>query len=432
VSGADNGLRLGHSRSGVGQAHWGLLDQGLSAGTNLLLAVVVARTVSSTEFGAFALVYAVFIVLVPLLRSTGPTVLAIEHAGSAGPALTAAVRGAAGYALGTGLLLGGAAAAVGVLVGGLLGPPLVVLGVTLPLLLLQDTWRGVFLAKGDPCSALRNDAVWVAVMLTLLAPMLLLHAEPPVWVFLAVWAAGGVAGAAFGARQLRLLPAVRLPHVWLREHRPLALPLLVAELLTQVPPHLAYVLLPLVADLHELGVLRASYLFFGPLGLLYQGLGALALPDAVRASDPRRTHRLALRLTAALMTVAVAWGIAVVLCPDSVGRAVVGEAWEGSQTTRLLLAVSLVAEAALVGPRVVLSARRLPGRLLLGRLYGGPVLLVTAIVLGAVHGAPGAAAGFVLGYLTAAAVSWWQVLAVRDDRAGSRVGSGREPQPCDS
>ena len=45
-------------------AHWGLLDQALSSGTNFAVAFVVVRRVDAAEFGAFSLVSVLYVIAV--------------------------------------------------------------------------------------------------------------------------------------------------------------------------------------------------------------------------------------------------------------------------------------------------------------------------------------------------------------------------------
>lgn len=412
--------------SHLGQAPWGLFDQTVSAATNVGLSIAVARTVSPDAFGAFALVYLLYMLALGLQRTSGGAVLSMTYAASPSAELRRAEAQVTGYALRLGVLVAVTAVAAALLLGGQLRAPLLALACGLPLLLLQDAWRSVFICRGELRAALVNDVVWAGALCIFVGAVLVTVDHPPVWLFVAAWAGGSAVAALSGRWQAEVVPDLRLGGQWMSVHRVVARPLLAGEVLTQVPPHLTYVLMPLVSDLSQLGVLRATYLFFGPLGIVYHSLADLALPHAVRMADPQQVRRLATGLSAVMAAVAVAWGACVVLLPDHVGQLVIGEAWVASDTTRLLLAVSLVAEGVLVGPRAALSAWRQVSRLLVVRVIAAPLVLAGGLWLASRWGAAGAAGGFALGYWVAAVAAWW--FALRGAREAMTHVSSEERQ----
>lgn len=409
----------GGGRSTLRQAHWGLADQALSTGTNFLLSFMVVRSVSAADFGAFSLAYVLFMLAVGAVRATGGDVLTIAHLNEEGGFLPA-TRHNATHALGLGALFGAGGLVAATWAGGSLRPTLVVLSFALPLLLLQDALRSTFFALSRPAQATLNDALWTLLQFGALTPVLFLGQHWPVWAFLAAWAGGGSVAALVGLAQARLLPARVAPHRWLVTHRHLAAPLLANFLLSQLPAHLLYVLMPLVADLTELGVVRAAYVFFGPLGVVFGGAAMLALPEAVRSREIPGVRRMAARLSLGLAAVGLAWGALVLLLPDAVGRLLIGDIWDATLLPRLLLAGSLVAQGAYVGAWAALNALRLPTRMMRVWLVAGPFTLLAGLGLSWAFGAPGAAAGFLLGYTLSTVLAWLQVPRVALPDPGTR------------
>ena len=55
-------------------------------------------------------------------------------------------------------------AALGLVVGGVVGGAFLGLGIVLPALLLQDCWRYAFFAAGQGRRAFLNDAVWAVAL----------------------------------------------------------------------------------------------------------------------------------------------------------------------------------------------------------------------------------------------------------------------------
>ena len=163
---------------------YGLADQGVSAATNVGLTVAVARTSDVAQLGQFSLVYIVFIVLVGLARATGTGVLAIEYADDPGRLREEAAH-STGYAMGVGAVGGLPLVLAGLTValtgGQVFGATMVLLGVALPGLLLQDAWRGVFFCQGQPQRALVIDLVWAVVQALLLGLLLHGSSTPPIW-----------------------------------------------------------------------------------------------------------------------------------------------------------------------------------------------------------------------------------------------------------
>jgi len=161
-------------RQASGRLTWGVSDQGMSTLTNFLLSIFVARTLVrrphawQTQFGAFSLAYLTF--GFALNASRGPSIepLLFRFSGTDLPTWRRATAGSTGTALLVGLAAGACALAAVPQVGGTTGLAFIALGLTLPGLLLQGSWRYSFFALGRGHHAFINDAVWAAVQIPLL------------------------------------------------------------------------------------------------------------------------------------------------------------------------------------------------------------------------------------------------------------------------
>src|SRR5215471_3075855 len=132
-----------------------------------------------------------------------------------------AAASATGTALLFGMTSGVACIVAGFVLGGFLGPQLLILGLALPGLLLQDAWRFVFVTARRPEQAALNDAIW-ALLQSVGFIVIELHPSrsplgPP-----AVWGLAGCAAAVIGAVQAGFLPALPRSLAWLREYHHLA------------------------------------------------------------------------------------------------------------------------------------------------------------------------------------------------------------------
>jgi O-antigen/teichoic acid export membrane protein len=387
------------------RAAWGMADQGVSAISNVLLTIMVARSSTPHELGEFSLVYIVFVLVLGLTRSRGGGVLAIEYADDQAELLKAAPR-CTGYYVGVGLCL----AFPGLLLSSALGPGdghmLAIVCLALPLMLLQDAYRSLFFCQGRPSAAFANDLVWLLAEIVLLGVAIAPAGAPGTATLVACWAIAGVIAALVGIVQTGVVPWVASPLQWLRAHGRIAWPLVLSGFLTQLPAHLVYLTLPLVASVSDLGVIRAAYVFFGPLGVVNSGAAMLALPHAVTVRKRGDVPAMGRRVSLTLAGVSCLWAALVVALPEPVGRAIVGPSWDDTLVTRLLLGVSIVAEAVLVGQVAALSALRDTRRLARIRSVSAPVTVAVSLGLAAMFGAAGAAAGFAIGYWTAAVLAW--------------------------
>lgn len=416
--------------SALRRAHWGAISQGLNTGTSFVLSFLVARSHEPAEFGQFALVLVVITIAIGMARDSGSTVLTIAHAADR-DGLDRAARRSTGYAWSLGVVVGLGCLAASVMVGGPIGPVLLVVGAGLPAVLLHDGVRGYFIASGRPREAAVTDGVRIGVQVALTALALAVVPAPPMWAYVAAWAVGAVAADVVGLWRARFRPAQALPHRWLVDHHALALPLLAVFALTLLPGQAVIVLMPLVSNLEETGALRAAYLLFGPVGTLFAAIYALALVDGVLADGPDDVVRIGARVSAVLAALGIAWGLVVVFLPAAIGQQLIGSSWDITGGTRLILGLSLVAEGVIFGASTVMGALRAPRRMVWARLASAPVMLGIALGLAAVLGATGAAIGLAVGYWMCALIAWAQVPSAARRSAGAQAAVPEsQPGPC--
>ena len=141
-----------------------MADQALSSLTNFGLAVGVANQVGTTDFGAFSIAFAVYLVALTISRAVSTDPLLIRYSARDTHAWRVGTARATGMALVVGVGAGGIAILAGVIVGGSLGAALVVLGIGLPALLVQDAWRYAFFATKRGRAAFLNDLAWTIAL----------------------------------------------------------------------------------------------------------------------------------------------------------------------------------------------------------------------------------------------------------------------------
>ena len=393
----------------VGQLGWGLGDQALSSLTNFALNLLVARQVGIDQLGVFSLVFATYLLALGVSRSLNSDALAVRYSAADAPAWREAAAQAGGGALGLGVAGGLVCVLAGWVAGGLLGQALVVLGVCLPGLLLQDVWRWAFVARGRSAQAFLNDLVWTLVLAAALA-VLLAGGRSSVVAFELAWAGAAAVAAAAGIAQARLVPWPVNPLRWWRRHRDLNSRYLGEFLTIGAVSQLNSYGISAVAGLAAVGALRAGEILVGPVYVLFMGGNMIAVAEGARVASRSvaRLARLSLLVSAGMSACAVAWGTVLVLMPDAVGTRVLGSTWYAAAEVLVPYVLVTIGLTASAGPQTGLRALGAARRGLRARLVAAPLLLVGAVGGAAVGGAVGAAWGMAAGYWAAAVVWWWQ------------------------
>jgi len=294
------------------------------------------------------------------------------------------------------------------IVGGLLAEAFLALAIVLPGLLVQDTYRYAFVAKGVPMHAFACDLTWAVI----LVPALIFVGNGPTTslaVPILVWGGSGIISAGVGMALGRTLPSVRQARAWFVGTRDLGLRYAAEALIAQAPFQITLFVLGSVAGLAATASLRGAQVLLGPIGMLIIGLSIVGVPEGVRRY--RSSGARALRGPTALLSLGAAaltlvWGLALGLLPVEVGEKILGDTWSGASA--VLAPVTLgwigntLAFGATVGLRVLADSRRS----LVGRSTDASAE-ATGGVLGAFAGAAfGAALGLAIGQLFGI-FAWW-------------------------
>ena len=192
----------------------------MSSLTNFLLSIYVARYLGATQFGAFSLAYVTYGFAINASRGLSIEPLLIRFSATNPLTWRRATARCTGTALLVGLVTGTCALAAGALVGGTTGLAFVALGLTLPGLMLQDSWRYAFFALGRGHHAFINDTVWAVVQLPSLV-FLKMTGHADVFWFVFAWGAAAAVAAAFAPLQARVVPSLAGATEWLSRHRDL-------------------------------------------------------------------------------------------------------------------------------------------------------------------------------------------------------------------
>lgn len=371
-----------------------VVDQFLSSLSNLALSVVVARASTTEAYGSFALAYSVYAIVLGVGRALASEPLVIAHSHHESSAAVRRGGGAAGAAVVVGAAAGVAVAAVGALLGGSTGPVLVVMGVALPALLLQDALRYVGFVSRRPQVAAISDGLWLAAFL---AGALVMGASAPVTAVLGWWAACGLVGAVLSMSVTPLLPSLRGGLAWLRRHGRTGRRLTAEFVLVQGGPQLVLLVTSLAGSLTDAAALRGAATLMGPAVVAAAGVGAATLPEAVRIrADRHRLRRLVGGATAAVALGSLAWGVAAGSVPSSIGEQLLGDSWAVARDIVVPLAVAVAGTTAWSALMVGFRALDAVAESLRTTIPASVLLVVGGSVGGVLGGARGAVVGMIL------------------------------------
>jgi hypothetical protein len=389
----------------------------VSSITNLALGIVVARSLGAAGFGAFSLAWVSYGVILNVSRGLATDPLMVRYSGPLDDRWRSAAGRAASTATALGLVVGALCLLVGLAIGGVVGSAFAALGLTLPGLLLQDSWRIAFFVAGKGQRAFANDVVWA---ISLVPAMLLASKAATTFGFVLAWGAAAMAAALFGCIQTRMVPRPAGIVGWIREHRDLGPRYLVENVSDSASAQLQMYGLGAIAGLAGVGAVRGAQILLAPVVALRMGISLIAVPEAARVLKrwPRRLQAFCLVLGGSQAAACLLWGAGLLLLPPRVGELMLGSIWPSASVlivpTALSLAAGALFDGALVGLRALGQARRsMPIRIARASAW-----VVGGIVGAFVGGAAGSVWGTVAANLLGDALVWWQLgIASRVNRA---------------
>ncbi|MFI5664026.1 hypothetical protein [Streptomyces sp. NPDC051684] len=403
----------GNSRKGApsarralaGRLSWGLADQAASSVSNFAVGIYVARSLGVTAFGVFSLAWVTYGVVLNVSRGLATDPLMVRFSGVAQESWRGAVARCSGTALGVGTALGAASVVLGLALGDRIGPAFVCLGIVLPGLLLQDSWRFAFFAAGAGRKAFVNDIVWCVA----LVPALVVAARVGgVAAFVLAWGGSAAVAAAYGCFQSGIAPRLTGARTWLREHRDLGTRYLLENVSNSGGSQLRAYGLGVIVGVGAVGVVRGAELLLGPFMAVLMGLSLVTVAEAARVlrRAPHRLGTFCLMLGGGQAVAALLWGGALLLVPDRAGELVLGDVW--SSASQLIVPVTLGVAGAGLGTGAAAGLRALgAARLSLrSQLFASACYVGGGLGGAAAGGTVGSAWGVAAATVTGSAV-WW-------------------------
>lgn len=391
-----------------------VLDQVLSGGSNVLVAVLAARALSAHGFGLFGITFLVYVFCSAAVRALLDEPLLVHadevEADPAGPVGAGLCLGAVGA-----VLVAGAGAVVLLTGGEDLGTALLVLAGCLPLLVVQDLGRYLSFTLRTPGDAVVLDAVWLVLMLAGILAWPAVGLPAGLAALVVPWAvAGAIAGLLplWRLRSHRIRPGLS----WLGVTWSFSWRYLLSFLAGQGGVLAGTVALSGVAGPAALGGVRGTQLLLRPFMAVFAATNASGVAEVARhdtGAHPLQRHLL--RLTLLPTLAAAVNGVALLVLPETVGKALLGDTWQVARTMLWPATVQMLLMGLWVGARIGLVGRRAVRTTTRLVLVLTPVTVALALAGAAVDGGPGFFWGAAAGQALVTAIWWWRSARLRDE-----------------
>nr|MDQ6928833.1 hypothetical protein [Actinomycetota bacterium] len=320
---------------------------------------------------AFGIAFTTYLIALGVSRALCSDPLVIRFSADRTRRRREAVAASMGAALVLSFVLGAVCAVGSVLTEGPLRNTLLVLSISLPGLLMQDSIRFALFAVGAPARAAFNDALWLVLQATAFTGVLLL-AKPTPALLLGAWGLAATLAAIIGPIQLAVVPNPARSVRWLRDHLDLGARYVIDYFAIVGSVQVTVYGLAVSGGLSESGAFRGAQLLLGPLTMLFFAALSAAVPEGVRMRAHSGGHLRSMcgRLAVGLPAIGVAFVLILLAIPDNIGIRVMGPTWNGARSLVLPLGLATAAtgvlDAANSGLRALADARRgLHARLLM-------------------------------------------------------------------
>lgn len=396
---------------GIRRLGWGVLDQAMSSLTNFAVVIIVARNLGAEQFGAFTLAYVTYAFALNASRGLATDSLMVRFGGADLPTWRRAAADCTGTATVVGLTIGAVVLASLPLIGEPARGPFLALGLSLPGLLLQDSWRLSFFALGRGAQAFLNDLVWAVTLVPALI-LLQITGHGSAFAFMMAWGAAAYVAAAVGWAQTRILPRLDRAKAWLTAHRDLAFRFMIEGTSSSAAHQLRTYGVGLILGLAAIGYLQAASTLMGPFMIVLLGTGTVIVPEVVRVlrRAPQHLPRVCLLLGAALAAVGLGWGILLLVAlPHGLGHLLLGEIWSPTYPLIPLVTAAVMGGGLQAGAGAGLHALGAARRSLRAMLVSSAAYLVLSLAGALAWGLIGAAAGAAVAAWLGALL-WWQEL----------------------
>lgn len=386
--------------------------------SNAAVSFYVARELGAAKFGAFSLAYVTYSFALTASRGLATDPFVVRYSNTYLPAWRRAVARCTGTAIVAGLLAGAFVLVPAALLGGTVGLAFLALGLTLPGLLLQDSWRYSFFALGRGSQAFINDTIWTLTLLPLLVILRITH-HNTVFCFVLVWGLTAAVAACVGPLQARVIPNPFSAVGWVLQHRDLGLRYLAENASNSGASQVRIYGVGAIAGLAAVGYVQAGLLLMGPFLVIFLGISLVTVPEATRVlrHSPRHFQLYCALVGGGLAVLGLAWGAAMlVTLPRGLGDVLLSKhLWRPTYPLVVPYTIWVMGGCFIAGATAGLHALGAARRSLRAMVVASVLFLGSGLIGAYVGGAVGTVRGAAIATWAGALVWWWQLrVAMRE------------------
>jgi len=413
----------------AGRFGWGLADQAMSSLSNAMMSFYVARELGAAKYGAFSIAYVTYSFALNASRGLATEPLIVRYSNSKLQEWRLAVSRSTGTAIVAGIVMGCGSIVTGILLHGTVGLGFIALGLVLPGLMLQDSWRYAFFALGRGGQSFLNDLVWTVAMLAAVVVLHIVHASSAFW-FILVWGMAATFAACLGPLQSRVMPNPVGARRWFIEHRDLGLRFMAENSANSGSVQLRAYCIGGIAGLATLGYVQAASLLMGPFFVIYMGISIVTVPEAARIlrNAPGHLRRYCLLVGGGLAGGCALWGILLlVTIPRGLGNLLLGGGlWPHAYGLIIPYTITVMGSCLTDGAQSGLHALGAARRSMRSMLLASALYLGLGVVGAYLDGAFGTVCGAAVATWVGTAL-WWKQLhtALREAGHESAVHDGQ-------
>jgi O-antigen/teichoic acid export membrane protein len=382
----------------------------MSSLSNAAMSLYIAHELGATQFGAFSVAYVTYSFVLNASRGLATDPLLVRYSHAEHRVWKRAVQCCTATAAVVGVVMGIACLIAGAVASGTTALAFIALGVSLPGLMLQDSWRYSFFALGKGGRAFLNDTIWTVGLGVALEGLRVWHHQTVFW-FVLMWGLTANLAALCGMFQARLLPRLSGIGEWLSRMRDLGPRYLLENTATAGSGQLRIYAVGFVAGLEAVGHVQEGSLLMGPFFVIFMGISLVTVPEATRMlhRSTRHLRRYCALVSVGLSLLALCWGLILLFAlPRGLGTLLLhAKQWQPVYGLVIWLTLAMMGSCVIAGAMAGLRALGIARRSLRANLIASGVYLVLG-VLGAVeNGALGSVEGTALATWIGAGVYWW-------------------------
>ena len=384
----------------------------MSSLSNAAMSLYIARELGAFEFGGFSVAYVTYSFVLNASRGLATDPLLVRYSHVEYPAWKRAVQCCTATAALVGLVMGVVCLVIGAVATGTTRLPFIALGISLPGLTLQDSWRYSFFALGKGSKAFLNDTIWTVSLVVALLLLHVVHHQTVFW-FVLAWGLSANLAAAVGPFQARLLPRWDGAAEWLAKTRDLGTRYLIENTSTSGSGQIRLYAVGFIAGLAAVGYIQEGTLMMGPFSVIFMGISLVTVPEAARSlhKSVRRLWIYCIAVGTALTLAALSWGVILeVALPRGLGAVLLRSGkWESAYSIVPWMVMSMMGATIIAGATAGLRALGVAKRSMRINLISSAIYVVLGVAGAAIHGTVGSVEATALAAWIGAALTWWQL-----------------------